>query len=53
MLDDTPVTRTRAEHDLRRLPCVAAVSGNAEVDIWPVIYGGCYHVIEVGGPYSL
>jgi hypothetical protein len=53
VLDDTPVTRIRAEHDLCRLPCVAAASGNAEVDIWPVIHGGCYHVNEVGGPYIL
>jgi hypothetical protein len=53
VFDDTPVTRIRAEHDLCCLPCVAAASGNAELDIWPVIQGGCYRVIEVGGPYSL
>jgi len=25
----------------------------AEVEPWPVIHGGCYHVTEVGGPYGL
>jgi len=25
----------------------------AEVDTWPVIHGGGYHVTEVGGPYGL
>lgn len=53
MLDDTQVTTIRAEHDLCCLLCVAAASGNAEVDIWPVMHGGCYHVIELGGPCSL
>lgn len=33
--------------DLCCLPCAAAASGWAEVDTWPLIDGGCYHVTEV------
>ena len=53
MLDGTPVTRIRIAHHLCCLPCVAAAGDYAELDIWPVIHGGCYHVIEVEGPYGL
>ena len=33
--------------------CVAGAGEWAEVDAWPLIHGGCYHVTEVGGPYDL
>jgi hypothetical protein len=39
--------------DLCCLPYIAAASGSAEVDTWPLKHGGCYHVSEVGEPYSL
>jgi hypothetical protein len=39
--------------DLCCLPSVAAASGWAEVDTWPLIHGGCYQVTEVGGVYGL
>jgi hypothetical protein len=32
---------------------VAAASGWAKVDTWPPIHDGCYHMREVGKPYSL
>ena len=38
--------------DLCCLRSVAAASGWAEVDTWPLLHGGCYHVTEVGGPYG-
>jgi hypothetical protein len=31
---------------------IAAATGWAEVDTWPLIHGGCYHVTEVGGSYG-
>ena len=31
-------------------PCVAAASGRAEGDTWPLVRVGCYHMTEVGGP---
>jgi hypothetical protein len=35
--------------DLCCLRSVAAASGWAEVDTWPLLHGGCYHMTEVGG----
>ena len=32
---------------------IASATGWAEVDTWPLIHGGCYHVTEVGGSYGL
>ena len=39
--------------DLCSLPYVAPASGGAEVDTWPQIQSGCYHMTEIGGPYGL
>jgi len=39
--------------DLCSLPFVAGAGEWAEVDTWPLIRGGCYHVSEVEVPYDL
>jgi len=33
-------------------PYVGTSSGSAEMDTWPLIHGGCYHVTEVEGLYG-
>ena len=50
---ECPLVTSKILNDLCFLPCVAATSGWAEVDTWPLICGGCYHVTWVGGPYGL
>ena len=40
-----PVTSKVLDH-LCCLPSVAAASGWAEVDTWPLLHGGCYHMTE-------
>jgi len=39
--------------DLCGIHSVTAAGGWAEVDTWPLISGGCYHVTEAGEPYGL
>ena len=47
-----PVT-SKVLDDLCYLPSVAAASGWAQVDTWPLIHGGCCHMTEADGPYGL
>jgi hypothetical protein len=39
--------------DLCCLPCAAAVIGPANPKTLPLMYGGCYHMTDIGGPYGL
>ena len=47
-----PIT-SKVLDDLCCLCSIAAASGWAEVDTWPLVHGGYYHMTEAGEPYGL